>query len=99
MAASEKGVVELVERAENPNGTENGNLLQTMWLTARRNPKDVLYAVMMASGPMAFGFDIVIVGVVTAIPAFLLVPPPRNVPVTSLINILGKPSVSCMVNN
>ena len=70
--ASEKGIVELVEKAENPEEVHpDASTIQSMWQSARHNPKVLLYSALMTMGPMAYGFDIVIVGVVTAIPAFL----------------------------
>lgn len=72
MASAEKGIVELIERAENHNDDPvPANGAKGMWLAARSNPKVLVYSVLMSLGSMTFGFDIVIVGVVTAIPAFL----------------------------
>lgn len=71
MASAEKGIVELIERAENHNDPVPANGAKGLWLAARSDPKVLAYSVLMSLGPMTFGFDIVIVGVVTAIPAFL----------------------------
>lgn len=71
MASAEKGIVELIERAENHNDPVPVNGAKGMWLAARNDPKVLAYSVLMSLGSMTFGFDIVIVGVVTAIPAFL----------------------------
>jgi hypothetical protein len=71
MASAEKGIVELIERTENHNDLVPANGAHGMWLAAKSDPKVLAYSVLMSLGPMTFGFDIVIVGVVTAIPAFL----------------------------
>lgn len=36
----------------------------------KQNPKAIFYCVLMAVGPMMYGFDNIIVGVITAMPAF-----------------------------
>lgn len=36
----------------------------------KANPKAIMYCVLMTVGPLIYGFDNIIVGVVTAMPAF-----------------------------
>jgi len=66
---------ELVEFEETENHVDNvdphGSTTVSMWQSAVQNRKVMLYCVLMTFGPMAFGFDSIVVGVVTAIPAFL----------------------------
>ncbi len=71
MTAPDKDVVEIVEMAETPEALEPANGAYGMWLAAKYDPKVLAYSALMSLGPMTFGFDIVVVGVVTAIPAFL----------------------------
>ena len=70
--AVDKGVVEQVETGNDADDLDpHGSTTILMWESAKQNPKVMLYSVLMTFGPMAFGFDSIIVGVVTAIPAFL----------------------------
>ena len=46
---------------------------QTIWQAVKQNPKTILASVAMTIGPLIYGFDNIIVGVVTAMPAFQLV--------------------------
>lgn len=64
MVESKKGDVSL---AINQHDATSLTLLQSL----KQNYKSVIFSILMATGPMAFGFDIIIVGVVTAFPAFL----------------------------
>ncbi|KAG5778318.1 hypothetical protein H9Q73_008018 [Fusarium xylarioides] len=64
MVEKEKGDASL---AVNEHDATSLTLLQSL----KQNYKSVIFSVLMATGPMAFGFDIIIVGVVTAFPAFL----------------------------
>ena len=43
---------------------------ETVLRTIKQNPRAIVYAVLMCIGPMLFGFDQVIVGLVTALPSF-----------------------------
>lgn len=43
---------------------------ETVLQTIKQNPRAITYAVLMCIGPMLFGFDQVIVGLVTALPSF-----------------------------
>lgn len=43
---------------------------ETILQSIKQNPRAILYAVLMCIGPMLFGFDQVIVGLVTALPSF-----------------------------
>jgi hypothetical protein len=70
----EKEEVQMVEAAEvsttdvvASHDAVNKSVIQVL----KENPKPMLMTMLMSLGPMAFGFDIIIVGVVTAIPAFL----------------------------
>lgn len=38
--------------------------------TIKQNPKVIFYSVLVAVGPMMYGFDNIIVGIITAMPAF-----------------------------
>ncbi|KAF5593501.1 general substrate transporter [Fusarium subglutinans] len=74
MEQDTKPSVEMVERekrdislAVNEHDDSSLTLLQSL----KQNYKSVIFSILMATGPMAFGFDIIIVGVVTAFPAFL----------------------------
>ncbi|EXL40182.1 hypothetical protein FOCG_17283 [Fusarium oxysporum f. sp. radicis-lycopersici 26381] len=64
MVESKKGDVSL---AINQHDATSLTLLQSL----KQNYRSVIFSILMATGPMAFGFDIIIVGVVTAFPAFL----------------------------
>lgn len=68
---NEKATVELVETNHVDNIDPYASTKVSMWQSIRESPKVLLYSVLMTFGPMAFGFDSIIVGVVTAIPAFL----------------------------
>lgn len=70
----EKGSVEMVNsKVDNEVGVvaPNDSMDMSFWQSLKTNRKVMMYCLMMSLGPMAFGFDIIIVGVVTAIPAFL----------------------------
>ncbi|KAH6720545.1 maltose permease MAL61 [Leptodontidium sp. MPI-SDFR-AT-0119] len=72
MASDEKRNVELVEDIENIDSVDPySSTTITYWTSVKENPKVLLYTGLMTSGAMAFGFDIIIVGVITAVPAFL----------------------------
>ncbi|KAH7403894.1 maltose permease MAL61 [Cadophora sp. MPI-SDFR-AT-0126] len=72
MATNEKINVELVEDMGNIDSVDPySSTTISIWESARQNPKVMLYTGLMTSGAMAFGFDIIIVGVITAVPAFL----------------------------
>ncbi|KAH7117439.1 general substrate transporter [Dactylonectria macrodidyma] len=65
--------VEMVEKGDekhfaNPHDSTTISFKQAL----KDNPKSLIYSFLMAMGPLAFGFDIIIVGVVTAFPAFLM---------------------------
>lgn len=55
-------MVDQVEQDAKP--TENP------WGMIRSYPKLVLYAVMANIGPLMFGYDLIIVGAISALPAF-----------------------------
>ncbi|KAH7140076.1 maltose permease MAL61 [Dactylonectria estremocensis] len=64
--------VEMVEKGDekhfaNPHDSTTISFKQAL----KDNPKSLVFSFLMAMGPLAFGFDIIIVGVVTAFPAFL----------------------------
>lgn len=76
MHQQNKPSVEMVEKAKddafldvNPHDSTTISFKESL----KENYKSVIFSVLMAAGPMAFGFDIIIVGVVTAFPAFLYV--------------------------
>lgn len=52
--------------------TEPGSVVKdlTLWQTVRRWRKTVLYCLGLSSGTLLYGYDLVIVGTVTAVPAF-----------------------------
>lgn len=68
---TEKENVEFVESSEVDSIDPYASTEISMWRSVRDNPKVIFYSIIMTLGPMAFGFDIIAVGVVTAIPSFL----------------------------
>ncbi|KAH6867417.1 general substrate transporter [Thelonectria olida] len=72
MQQEDKPSVEVVEKgnealAINPHDSTTISFKQSL----RESYKSIIFSILMATGPMAFGFDIIIVGVVPAFPAFL----------------------------
>lgn len=60
-----------LEQMEHASFSENHpNTQETVLQTIKQNPRAITYAVLMCIGPMLFGFDQVIVGLVTALPSF-----------------------------
>ncbi|KAJ4124578.1 hypothetical protein NW754_000276 [Fusarium falciforme] len=73
MHTEHKPSVEMVDKgadvlAANPHESTTISFKQSL----TENYKTIIFSVLMATGPMAFGFDVIIVGVVTAFPAFLM---------------------------
>ena len=66
-----KSSVEAVEhrRASIVNASNESREL-TIWETVKQNPKVIAASVTMTIGPLIYGFDNVIVGLVTAMPSF-----------------------------
>lgn len=52
----------------------NESMDLTVWETVKRNPKVLMASVAMTIGPLIYGFDNIIVGLVTAMPAFQSAP-------------------------
>lgn len=72
MHQDHKPEVDMVEKGDkmpfaNPHDSTTVSFKQAL----KDNPKAMICSFLMAMGPLAFGFDIIIVGVVTAFPAFL----------------------------
>jgi SP family general alpha glucoside:H+ symporter-like MFS transporter len=43
---------------------------QSVWQEIKSNPRVIAYSVLANSGSLAFGFDILVTGAVTALPSF-----------------------------
>lgn len=43
---------------------------QTVWKEIKSNPRVIFYSALANGGSLAFGFDILVTGAVTALPAF-----------------------------
>lgn len=75
MSHNEKATVDMVEKQ----GGDHGVVVAapqdaadiSFFRSLRLHPKPMIMSVLMSLGPLAFGFDIIIVGVVTVFPAFL----------------------------
>jgi hypothetical protein len=48
----------------------NNEMSLTIWETIKANPKTILYCLTLATGPMVYGFDLIIVSQCVAMPAF-----------------------------
>lgn len=61
-----------VEEAHNatisPDMTNEMSL--TIWQTIKTNPKTIFYCLLLALGPMVYGFDIIVVSLAVAMPSF-----------------------------
>lgn len=42
----------------------------TIWQTIKANPKTLAYSLVLAMGPMVYGFDLIIVSLAVAMPSF-----------------------------
>jgi hypothetical protein len=73
---SNKATIDMVEKADSAHvaGGHDETVNENFFTVVRKYPRVILISVLMSLGPMAFGFDVIIVGVVTAIPAFLYAP-------------------------
>jgi hypothetical protein len=52
-----------------PADTNNG-MCFTIWETIKRNLHAIIYSLLLATGPMVYGYDLMVVGIVVAMPAF-----------------------------
>ncbi|KAF5564208.1 maltose permease [Fusarium phyllophilum] len=69
-----KPSVEMVEKEKGDASlavNEHDATSLTLFQSLKQNYKSVIFSILMATGPMTFGFDIIIVGVITAFLAFL----------------------------
>lgn len=57
--------IEMVDQVE-----QDAKPTENPWGMIRSYPKLVLYAVMANIGPLMFGYDLIIVGAISALPAF-----------------------------
>ncbi len=48
----------------------NDSTTVSIWQSVKSNPKVIAYCVCLTIGPLMYGFDNIIVGVVTAMPSF-----------------------------
>ncbi|KAK5044657.1 hypothetical protein LTR84_010549 [Exophiala bonariae] len=71
MGQDNKITVDMMEKTNVEGVDVPGSTDITFRQALKANPKVMINCILMTLGPMAFGFDIIIVGVVTAIPAFL----------------------------
>ncbi|KAH7110272.1 general substrate transporter [Dactylonectria macrodidyma] len=72
MSRDDKTTIDMVEKQGEvaitaPHDAPNVSFLQSL----KEHPKPMIMGLLMSLGPMAFGFDIIILGVVTVFPAFL----------------------------
>ena len=59
----------------------NNEMSVSIWDTIKANPKTIGWCCTLASGPMVYGFDLIIVSQVVAMPAFQYVSPIFRAPV------------------
>ncbi|KAH7386037.1 general substrate transporter [Pyrenochaeta sp. MPI-SDFR-AT-0127] len=55
---------------ESPKETPQPEDSQTIWQEIKNNPRVIAYSVLANSGSLAFGFDILVTGAITALPSF-----------------------------
>lgn len=58
----------------------NNEMSMSIWDTIKANPKTIGWCCTLASGPMVYGFDLIIVSQVVAMPAFQYVSPICSLP-------------------
>jgi hypothetical protein len=70
MALKEGNVETIEDRRQSIVEAPNESTELTIWQTVKVNPKVIAYSVALTVGPLIYGFDNIIVGLVTAMPAF-----------------------------
>jgi len=61
---------ETVEDHDNLKGRPTQEVEQTIWEEIKCSPRIIAYTALANAGSLAFGFDILVTGAVTALPAF-----------------------------
>ncbi|KAK9310942.1 general substrate transporter [Lipomyces starkeyi] len=56
------------ERA--PPADADNEMSFTIWETIKRNPNSIIYSLLLATGPMVYGYDLMVVNVIVAMPSF-----------------------------
>ncbi|KAJ8108536.1 hypothetical protein OPT61_g8106 [Boeremia exigua] len=61
---------ETVDEHDDPKGLPRQEVEQTVWQEIESSPRIIAYTLLANAGSLAFGFDILVTGAVTALPAF-----------------------------
>lgn len=74
--ADQPQLSEVVTNDHDPKALPQPEESQTIWEEIKSNPRVIAYSVLANGGSLAFGFDILVTGAVTALPAFSYVVTP-----------------------
>lgn len=77
--------IEWAVKSEGDLGPSDSEQNESLWQMVKRNRWAILYCCCMTVSPMLYGFDVITVGVVTAMPGFQYV---RSFPTVDLKNII-----------
>jgi SP family general alpha glucoside:H+ symporter-like MFS transporter len=61
---------EAVDDNDEPKSLPGHEVEQTIWQEVKSSPRIIAYTALANAGSLAFGFDILVTGAVTALPAF-----------------------------
>lgn len=61
---------EVAEDLDDTKGLPRQDMEQTIWQEIKSSPRIIAYTALANAGSLAFGFDILVTGAVTALPAF-----------------------------
>jgi hypothetical protein len=68
--ADQPDLTEVITHDRDPKEVPQPEESQTIWEEIKSNPRVIAYSILANGGSLAFGFDILVTGAVTALPAF-----------------------------